>query len=135
MKKLEVIAWAMASEGSFSIQKVRNSLQPKISINNTDEDYIDKFKELVGFGSSGVHVWNRDTNWKPIHHWYISSFKDCLTFCEPILDYMPIKRRQVELMIMFCKRGVNRISQGLPIDDYDWNIYDNLKSLNRRGKQ
>lgn len=25
---LEAIAWAMASEGSFSIQKVRNSLQP-----------------------------------------------------------------------------------------------------------
>ena len=42
LEKPEVVAWAMASEGSFSIQKVRNSLQPKISINNTEKTYIDK---------------------------------------------------------------------------------------------
>ncbi len=134
--KPEVVAWAMASEGSFSIQRVRNSLQPKISINNTDEIYLDKFISLVGFGHIGKHINTReDRNWKPIYHWYISSFADCLKFCESVIDYMPIKQRQVELVMEFCKRGIGRYSNNhrLPIEEKDWLIYDELRFIGKRG--
>lgn len=134
IRKPEVVAWAMASEGSFATLSYRSQLQPKVSINNTDEEYIDKFKELVGFGNSGVHTWNaRNSKWKPIFHWYITSYKDCLLFCEAIVDYMPIKKQRAKLMIGFCKNGVERVKSRLPFDEYDWEIYEELRLLNRRG--
>lgn len=136
MELAEAVAWAMASEGSFSVQKVRNSLQPKVSINNTDKVYLDKFCSMVGYGNRGMHNSNlRNPHWKPIYHWYLSSFADCLKFCESIIDYMPIKRRQLELVIEFCKRGLerNRHFPRLAAEEHDWLIYDELRFLNRRG--
>jgi len=137
MNNPEAVAWTMAAEGSFSIQKVRNSLQPKISINNTKQEFLDKFHTMIGYGSTGTHSWNeRNPNWNPIHHWYISSHLDCLRFCAEVYEFMPIKQEQVKLMIEFCSRGVAR-GHGCQskAEPRDFEIYEKMKELNKRGKE
>ena len=136
MHNQEAVAWIMAAEGSFTLQRVRNSLQPKISVNNTERAFIDEFFLLVGYGNRGVHTYNDShPRWNTLYHWYIGANKDCLAFCSDVRDFMPIKHEQVDLLVEFCTRGIERgCGCKSCVGERDWEIYERLRQLNRRGK-
>ena len=64
MLKPEVIAWALACEGSLALSRsfsrrqtkhigkqITSPIKPIVSLSNTDKDLVEQFAQLIGMGS------------------------------------------------------------------------------------
>lgn len=142
-KEAEIAAWVMACEGSLSVYSSTRSnlsrtnfleLKPVIAITNTDLELLDRFKFMVGRGR--IRELSRSIpypNSKPAYQWFIRDMKNCYELCLEILPYMPSKKRQVELMIDFCKRSPKLGGPTRRDLDADWAIHREMKELNKKG--
>jgi len=147
----KIAAWSVAWEGSLSIvnggsvsrrrlasgeirkyEGHKSYLKPYIAVANTNRDLLEEFQLLVGMGSIRCY---KPTN--PAHKdsyiWIVRTIKDCLEFCEAILPWLPAKQRQAELVIEFCSGGLP--TRSFRDTDRDWEIYEEMKKLNKRGKE
>jgi len=147
-----VIAWSMAWEGHIGLYKTTrsrgHSLQyvPRISLDNTDKELLNRFFGLVGYGNVHLHRRFRDSATpsmkKDIYHWYICSLSQCKNFCEMVLPYLPAKARQAELIIKFADIRLRKLRNRKGIKyskgENTWGfeeeeIYLELATLNKRG--
>lgn len=136
-----IAAYSIAWEGSICIGLCHNketkrrkshlTLLPSVSIGGTDKNLLNTFCALVGYGK--VRLTKRGDsllNHKPVWQWKIRAMGEIKSFCEEILPYLPAKRKQAELMIVFCNGRLNAIR---PYTDRDWAIHREMKRLNHRG--
>lgn len=146
-REKEIIAWALATEGNFSVnlgggktKKGNPSYIPRISFANTDKGLVEKVKDLAQCGT----IYSRDRSdegFKPGWDWVLSGIEGCLgDFLERIIPYLPAKKRQAELVLEFCRirqattrKGIAwklGVSNRVPREE---EIYMELKELNRKG--
>jgi len=141
MKNPEAVAWAIATEGSISLVSYstpsRNSgnptIRPYINLGNTNLELVERFRDMVGYG----HVYKRTVaknGHKPTHYWAAVSLQDCLSFLTEIVDYLPIKSEQAEIVIDFCSRRLKRpLGSRHPYVEKDWRQVAVMHELNRVG--
>ena len=132
----KIIVWSIAFEGSMSIIKSQRkkyfNLCPTIALYNTDPSLIKSFKKMVGYGS----IFKR--NKRKIQHsndyvWRITSFSQVLPFIESILPYSPTDKfkEKCEIIKEFCL--YRKKERGHPYSDYEINLYNKIKELNKKG--
>lgn len=144
----EAIAWTIAAEGYISLRKNHNSIQPRVGLANTKEDFIIKFQKMVN-GIGRVYYYKHQN---PKHSgkwfWELYSTGACLELLVEIYDYLPIKEEQADIVIGFCMRSLDRIAKtrGLSRGSKEWKSawflteqdlsdYERMKVLNSRGAQ
>ena len=146
MKNPEAVAWTIAAEGYISLRKNHNSMQPRVGVANTKEDFIIKFQEMVG--DIGRVYYYKHPNPKHSGKWFweLYSTGDCLEFLLDIVDYLPIKQEQANIVITYCFRSLDRMSktkgmsrgstiwkESWKLSNEDINDYNLMKELNSRG--
>lgn len=143
------IAGVLDGEGSIGLQKVKGrkgqqEFRPRIYIANTNLAIIKRCAKILGLGNEAIH--NRfKGRWKPIYALNLSKLNDTYRLLQNILPYLE-KRRQAELLMEFMKmklhskRKIIRDSRGrirgvepAPVPNRVYEIYEELRKLNKRG--
>lgn len=146
MEREKIMAWTICWEGLIGIYKTKRSkgyaLQytPRIGVDNTNEQLLKKFADLVGYGKIYRHR-RYSSTWKDLWNWNVYNLKECKRFCEEVLPYLPAKQRQAELVLKFCnirlkvvRKGRNYRAGETTWTEKEEEIYQELRILNRRGK-
>ena len=134
------IAWAIACDGSITIHCYKHSshyvLKPSVGFTNTEESIVKEVKKTVAMGNIVEHSAGNPKH-KDATIWNLTSFLEILHLLKEIKNYLPIKKRRAELVIEFIesriKRGVLE-NQHLPYSKREWEIYEEVKKLNKRGR-
>jgi len=146
IKNPEAIAWTIAAEGYILLHKNHNSFQPRIGMANTDKEFIYKFQAMAG--NTGHVYYYKDKNPKHRGKWFweLYSMGDCLEFLTEILDYLPIKHEQADIIIGYCIRALDKVAKtrGMFRGSPEWRLiwvpsqedtddFNKVKELNQRG--
>lgn len=92
------IAWAAGlfeGEGTFCIYKIKNrpdSYRSICSMASTDEDVIQRFHNIVGFGSF-LGPYKHSHKGKERWVWQVQNYKECKQVAELFLPYLGERRR------------------------------------------
>lgn len=120
-------------EGSIGIWIDTKSkyLHPLVTISNNYIPLLEWLVRVFGIGSFG-RVHGRTFQWR------IVAINDILQFLRLLLPYLKIKRRQAELLIEYCELEKQNIMEYVsnnkrPYSPRQWEIYEELKKLNKRG--
>jgi len=107
----EAVAWAIATEGTISINQTKSCCYPNVNMYNTDRELIEKFWQLAGFygyiskpSGYSSKLGNR-LGWKVRHRWIINKREEVKEFLIEILPYLPTKVMQAKIVIDFCETG------------------------------
>lgn len=142
----KIAAWSIVFEGSIGLHKqihfTRNNtigLYPMVSLGNTDFELLEKFKNLLGFGHIGKGT--EEVRWfykngneyksKPLKKWEIRSVPEIKYFLRQIVEYLPAKKRQGELLLEYTE--IRLKNWRLPYTPREYEIQDEMKKLNERG--
>jgi len=136
-KQALVLAWSLAWEGSIGVRRQKDPtaklgwfLRPRFDIYNTDRELLEKFREFIGgYGRIFIQRYNDKPLWKPCYRWTIQRQDECLELLKEIIDLLPSKRRQAELLLEFLElRKAKK-----PYSDREIQIAEELHKLNKRG--
>jgi len=136
-----LVAWCLALEGSIGMymQSSRNDFAPVLKLYNTDRNVVMSFMEMVDCGCVYLNKNNggKRSN-KPLYFWRLQSFSDVKVFLNNIIEYLPSKKRQAELLLEFVdiRLSNNHKWRKLRESSYstrEMEIYNEMKKLNRRG--
>jgi len=134
-----IIGWSIAWEGTISLYfqgrhegKDQVQLFPSISIGNTDFSLLDKIIELTGYGHISKHTsYRSEENGKPLKKWEMRNHQEIAAFLSQILDYLPSKRKQGELLLEYVN---SRLSHWrLSYTEREKDICRKMILLNKRG--
>ncbi len=134
------IAWTIASEGTITINPYFSKSHkgfylayPNIVISNTELDFIQAFHELMGktgtICQTGKATENRKASWQ----WQLRSIEGCLRLLEQIKDYLPIKKKQAQIVIDYCHLRLRNLTK--PYTNYELELINQIRSLNTRGRK
>ena len=145
------MAWSVDWEGSFILgryhwkESVPYSYTVMIVIANTRKDLLEKFMNLVGYGT--ITIMRKEGayhNSKQCYRWQIASCKHIKEFCKDVLPFLVAKRQQASLLLEFVNRRLNTPGR-VKFNRYDTSdskirrtereaeIYQEIKLLNKRG--
>jgi len=135
------IACAIDTEGSVSLLKQKRKygsihIYPRIKIGNTDIEWIDYIKQILGKGntlSNGVRF--EETNWKKAYILVVNGWQDVHDLLEQIIPYLIIKKRHGELLFEASNihlPNLGRSSKLYPKRIFE--IQEEITRLNRKGK-
>ena len=91
------LAWAVGlfeGEGCIHIRKNQRGCQ--LSIQMSDLDIIERFAQIVGYGS--INKSNRDaypSHWKPQWRWKMCRIDECYKLLELFLPYFGLRRAYI----------------------------------------
>jgi hypothetical protein len=134
-RQLGYLAAALDGEGSVSLILVRpqNWLRPSVEISNTDMSFLNKIREMLpnlGFIRARKPKGKR----KKAYGFVIQRLANVYPLLKVLLPELTAKKRRAELLIDFCE---SRLSHGklyyCPYTEREWEIYYELRKLNRRG--
>jgi hypothetical protein len=153
------LAGLIDGEGSFGITKHKANttrefyFYPYISISNTNEVALRFVKEKLGDIGNLHCVTTKKRKminyWKPAFQFCIGKRKQILEIIPKILPYLIIKKEHALILLEFCrqrekkgrifthtekgrfKKGIYQINY----DDYDFQLFNKLREMNKRGKQ
>jgi len=129
-----IISWSIAWEGSIMLHKQGvHEIYPSVSIGNTDFYLLERIKNMTGYGRCERTTWHENTNNKPVKKWDIRSIPEIHSFLIQIVDYLPAKKQRAALMIEYLNSRLSR--WGMPYNDREFKIQEEISKLNRRGKQ
>ena len=122
-----------------------------VSISNTSMELMEYFSKSTGIGYYRRKVYKAIiSNWKIPYEWVVGKRKDVIEYLERVIPYMKIKKQHALLLLEFLKiRDVqehNRLheiekpkffarSEQIRYTSRQMEIYQNIKEMNRRGKQ
>lgn len=132
----EAVAWTIAAEGTISVGRTGKYYYPIVQVTNTSKDFIDKFLDMVDFGTvCKATKRHKNPNYKECHIWAVRNLADCLSLLKQILPFLPIKIEQAELVIELCEsrlENFHRIGRDNLFDRRDIEIVDRIHELNKR---
>lgn len=109
-----------------------NTFTPIVEITNTNVEVLNWIKSILSAGGIYTHIY-KTGNRKDISVYRVSSTKDIEWLLMSILPYLRIKKKQAELLLIFCKEHPSGKGKAKPPTEVEIDIYYNLKELNRRG--
>jgi len=133
----------LEGEGCMGVRRHKSpnakveQLAPFVEIINTDRDLLETIVEIAGGGISLGH--KSTQNAKRTYTWRICGTKTIYDTLSEVRDSLvSSKRKEVaNLVIEFCERRINRAydpSKAQVVnDERDWEIYEELKKLNKQG--
>jgi len=133
----------LEGEGCIGVHKHKSpaakveQLAPYIEIRNTDRDLLEKVVEIAGGEISLGH--KSTPKHKTRFAWRIRGTKTIHDILSEVRDNLGSsrKRKAADLTIEFCRRRLDRVydpSKAQVVnDERDWEIYRELKKLNKRG--
>ena len=134
------VAWTIAAEGTITInpnhQKNRRGYVlalPTIAVSNTERDFLLHFWEMVGIGRVTKTYQPSNPRRRPITQWFLHSTRGCLVLLEQIYDYLPIKKKQAEIVMKFCRLRLAHKSK--PYTDEEIGLIKEIRALQHRGRQ
>jgi len=136
----KVIAWSLCWEGTITLTFRKGHIKPRISISNTDRSLLLEFQKLLDLGYVTVHhKTRRGVAWRTLWHWRVETWFEVLFLLSEIIDFLPAKKEQAQIVIDFInhriERGsMNSVGVSIPIDEYERNLVERIRMLNRRGK-
>jgi uncharacterized protein len=129
------IAWAIATEGGFSLGKTKRGFIPCIYFVNTDITLFGEFIDKVKIGNTSSEIIKE--NHKRKFKWYVSNIKDVSNLCSQILPYLPSKQKQASILLEYCKIRLSKNTKGgvhvQTHESREFELYHEIKQLNRRG--
>ena len=132
-EKSAYIAGIIDGEGSIylGIQKKRLFI-PAISISNNDEKMLQFCKETLRFGYISKRKCNISKN-RPNHSWvhFIGKREDIVRVLIQVRPFLITKQKQADLLFEYC---VNRLEIRQPYTERDYEIYRELRILNKRNQ-
>ena len=141
MRNPEAIAWTVAAEGEISLMRTNHGrgIAAVVGVYNTDITFLEQFQRMCnGIGHIHTRGIPKPGN-KTSYEWVINSFFVCRDFLLEIVDYLPIKQENAEIVIDFCDRAIEQeryISAGRyrpkPMQE-DWDAVDRIRFLNKKG--
>jgi hypothetical protein len=121
MITVEYIAGIVDGEGSFSLQisprkwkdgRKGIGLNPRVQIgfkhDTYEEEVLIKIKEF--FGGGKIYISNKGKPYAMMVLW-TTSRNDTIMFCEKLIPYLIIKKRQAEMLLEGCKLMRNRFEE------------------------
>ena len=137
-REKEIMAWSVEWEGSIGIN-VRGSgrsLAPMIQITNTDFDVIEHFHDIAK-KIGNFHVHDYKDGRKPIKMLTIGALLQVECILKNVLPYMHKRKGKIaELVLEFIasrkRRGILK-NPSIPVSNREWEIYKEVKQLNKRG--
>jgi len=141
MKKLHLKIWLagfLDADGSIYLTKHGPRLDPVLCVTNTKEEVGEILKELYPF-----RAWQRRRRKEEIHQkdtwqWYITNQTHLIRILKDLIPYLQLKRRQAKLLLKYCLIRQEKLKGPNPnrkIGKEEWEIYHNLKELNRKGRE
>lgn len=134
----KIAAWTLAWEGYISIANTKHGqLAPIVGIGNTNRELLNRFSDPVQYGhvlttpEDRSHIRSKDM-WQ----WTIRRMDEIKAFLEQIIDHLPAKRRQAELMLEFIAHRLSLYRQsnaGKVYSERDFAIYRSMRELNKKG--
>jgi len=134
-KELSYIAGFIDGEGSFCIAKCNHStkwvsLTPLLSISNSNKEILLWIQKKIGKGTIVKDV-RKGKNYKTRWQYSKQGF-GLLPFLLKIIPYLRIKKKHAILLKKFITIRLNQKFKE-PYSDKLWEIYEELKKLNKRG--
>ena len=134
-------AWLAAvvdAEGSIIVSRIKQGPQVKrgysfratLSISNTNEDFLQHVKQIIGTGNL-CRLPEHRKNWKDKFQ-YLANANTLRAILPEILPYLIIKREQAKLVLEF----LSQINVGIR-GDYPNDLqvlYSRIRTLNAKGK-
>jgi len=134
------IAWTISAEGTITINPKHQKnphgyalALPVVAVSNTEKDFILRFWEMVGKVGRVTKAYKHKTGLRPCWQWFLHSTRGCLCLLEQIYDFLPIKKKQAELVMKFCRLRLNHKSK--PYTDEEIDLIKEIRTLQHRGKQ
>ncbi len=133
-----IAGYSMAWEGCFSMSHAHKHkdgryydvIIPSVSIAGTSKELLDSFQILTGYGKVYPEKrLRRLTNQKVVWCWRLRNCNEISSFCFEILDYLPIKGEQAQLLYEYC----NGRTTGSRYTNRDFEILSKVQFLNKRG--
>jgi hypothetical protein len=129
------IAGLIDGEGSIMLNVAATHFQPSIQVVSTDLSILTWLQQVLGCGTI------RPKTQRPKYDQWTEKRRDQWTFSvclmsdvryilELILPYLRVKKKQAELLLLYCKEHIPRAS----ITEVEECIYNDLRKLNKRGK-
>jgi hypothetical protein len=134
------IAWAIAAEGTItidpshsgrSIGRIRAS--PVISVSNTEKLFVTEFFKMVGKVGYVSELKKKTRGGKSVWLWSLSSMEGCLKLLEQIYEFLPIKKKQAELVMQFCRSRLRHFNK--PYSEEEIELIKKVRALQHRGKK
>jgi hypothetical protein len=136
------IAGLIDGEGSIELLKANSgrTYTPVVKISTTSKELADWLIKFLPFGEKAL-LKRRKINQKPCHIIGTRSCKGVLTLLESILPYLIIKKTHATLLLNYTKNhefrtgryGYNHKFKVPPIPNWEHEMYQELRELNRRG--
>lgn len=107
---------------------------PWISVTNTNLEVMVWLKDITGLGHISLKSF-RNIRHKDAYHWAIWS-NQAFQLLEVLQPFLKVKAPQCKLLLEFYKRKRNPGKVGLTKEEWDFqtDVYQNIKILNKRGK-
>jgi len=129
------LAWAIATEGGFSLGKTKKGFVPCVYFVNTDITLFGELLDKVKIGR--VSSERGDKKWKRKFKWYVSNVEEVNNICEQILPYLPSKNRQAEILLEYCRIRLSKNTKGgvhkQTHEPREFELHKEIKKLNERG--
>lgn len=129
------LACAIDSEGAIGLHKARNRRRdffPEIAVYNTNYEFIERVSIMF---NANVESRLKDTSRKMQYFTRTHAIKKLYGVLNRVSQYFIIKRRHAELLMEFCEGRLKWKEEGVrPSFEREFEIFEELKELNRRGR-
>lgn len=124
------LAGVVDSDGCLGLRNKKNSTLPRISIVNTNKEWLNQIRELINAGYVNVmHLANG--NFKTSYRLDIQRINEIKDVLENIIPYLKGKRKQGEILLKLSELVLSR-----KLDEKtSKRIRQQIKGLNKRGRE
>jgi hypothetical protein len=126
------LACAIDSEGSIYIRRSNNTMMPCVRLVNSNKQFIEKARAIIG---SGCHFYtvepsSTNTNTRTLFEIQVFSLKEVKKVLDLILPFLVVKKDRAELCLEFVNARLD--GHYLPYTEREYLIYEEIKQLNHR---
>ena len=124
------LACYLDTEGCISLHRDNSSLTPYIDFGNTSKKLVAKFMVLSNAQGS-FEQRKVKGNQKELFRFRIFALEQVAHLLEEITPFLNLKKRQGELLLEYCTIRLSNYHK--PLGKREWEIFQELKILNKRG--
>jgi len=141
-EKLALVAGLLIGEGTIALYKQNDAkhgnvrLHPCVIIANTEKEVCDFVKSVLKLGKLKTYSKSKCA---PNHKdQYIFRSMSCKDVFKILVTLRPFlfgrKLKLADLLIEYCESRITRVCKGRGYSEREWQIYEEVKKLNRKGK-
>ena len=126
------IAGFIDADGTIIISNSKKIFTPRIVMGNCNKLVLETIQSMIGVGKIYTKKMNTK-EWRTLYHYSIGTHVNLIKLIPQLIPYLILKRKRAELVLEFC--NIRHCDSKSTYKQRCFEIYDELKTLNRRGNK